>query len=342
MIRRPDLSLLDLHDALLFDLDGTLMHGARPIPHAVEAVEGARAAGRAVVFATNNASRTPQQAADHLAVIGLTASPEEFITSPQVASRLLAEDLDPGAKVLVVGGPSLADQLRTDGLEPVDADAEDVAAVVQGWSPDLDWPRLAEGAYAIRRGARWMATNIDATLPTERGMAPGNGSLVAALRHATGAVPEVAGKPEPGMFTVAASRIGARRPLVIGGRLDTDIEGAVRAGMDALLVLTGVDTVETALRAEPVRRPTSIAPDLSELGAPFPLPVVDGETARCGAVSVRREGEDIAVVHGVPEDPRVLRAVLALLRAVSPEQAWHGRLLDRDGADALPAAAPAR
>lgn len=342
MIRRPDPSLLDLHDALLFDLDGTLMHGARPIPHAVEAVETARAVGRSVVFATNNASRTPQQAADHLAVIGLAASPEEFVTSPQVASRLLAERLEPGAKVLVVGGPSLADQLRADGLEPVDADAEDVVAVVQGWSPDLDWPRLAEGAYAIRRGARWMATNVDATLPTERGLAPGNGSLVAALRHATGARPDVAGKPEPGMFTVAATRIGARRPLVVGDRLDTDIEGAVRAGMDSLLVLTGVDTIETALHAEPVRRPTYITPDLAGIAAPFPLPVVDGEQARCGAVSVRREGEDVAVVHGAPDDPRVLRAVLALLRATSPEEAWHGRLLARGGATALPAAAAAR
>lgn len=342
MIRRPDPSLLDLHDALLFDLDGTLMHGARPIPHAVEAVETARAAGLSVVFATNNASRTPQQAADHLAVIGLEASPEEFVTSPQVASRLLAEDLAPGAKVLVVGGPSLADQLRADGLEPVETDAEDVVAVVQGWSPDLGWARLAEGAYAIRRGAHWMATNVDATLPTERGLAPGNGSLVASLRHATGAEPEVAGKPEPGMFTVAATRIGARRPLVVGDRLDTDIEGAVRAGMDSLLVLTGVDTVETALHAEPVRRPTFITPDLAGISAPFPLPVVDGDGARCGAVSVRREGEDIAVVHGEADDPRVLRAVLALLRATHPEHAWQGRLLSRDGATALPAAATAR
>ena len=102
MIRRPDPSLLDLYDALLFDLDGTLMHGAQPIPHAAESVEKARAAGRSVVFATNNASRTPQQAAEHLAVVGIPARPEEFVTSPQVASRLLADRFDPGAKVLVV------------------------------------------------------------------------------------------------------------------------------------------------------------------------------------------------------------------------------------------------
>ncbi|MDN5821559.1 MAG: hypothetical protein L0H39_08730 [Brachybacterium sp.] len=204
MIRRPDPSLLDLHDALLFDLDGTLMHGSQPIPHAAAAVETARAAGRTVVFATNNASRTPQQAAEHLAVVGIAAQPEEFVTSPQVASRLLADRLETGAKVLVVGGPSLAAQMREVGLTPVDTDSADVAAVVQGWSPDLDWSRLAEGAYAIGHGAYWMATNVDATLPTERGLAPGNGSLVAALRHATGVEPAVAGKPEPGMVEVAA------------------------------------------------------------------------------------------------------------------------------------------
>jgi hypothetical protein len=112
--------------------------------------------------------------------------------------------------------------------------------------------------------------------------------------------------------------------------------------MDSLLVLTGVDTVETALHAEPVRRPTFITPDLSGIAAPFPLPVVDGDEARCGAVSVARRGEDVRVLHGEADDPRVLRAVLALLRATSPERAWHGRLLDRDGVPALPAAAPAR
>ena len=332
MIRRPDPSLLDLYDALLFDLDGTLMHGAQPIPHAAESVEKARAAGRSVVFATNNASRTPQQAAEHLAVVGIPARPEEFVTSPQVASRLLADRLDPGAKVLVVGGPSLAAQVREAGLTPVETDEPDVVAVVQGWSPDLDWSRLAEGAYAIRHGAYWMATNVDATLPTERGLAPGNGSLVAAVRHATAAEPAVAGKPEPGMFEVAAREHRARRPLIIGDRLDTDIEGAVRAGMDSLLVLTGVDGIEAALRAEPVRRPTFILPDLAEIAAPFPLPVVTGDRARCGAVSAAWSDGDITV-HGEADDPRVLRAVLALLTSHSADTAWTGRLRDADGAE---------
>ena len=324
-MRRPDPSLLDLHDALLLDLDGTLMHGSVPIPHAAEAVTTAREHGTTLVFATNNASRTPQQAAAHLATVGVDAAPEEFITSPQVASRLLAQQLPEGATVLVVGGPSLAEEIATAGLTPVDTDSDEVAAVVQGWAPQLDWSRLAEGAYAIRRGALWMATNIDATLPTERGLAPGNGSLVAALRHATGATPQVAGKPEPGMFTVAAEQVGSRRPLVIGDRLDTDIEGAVRAGMTSLLVLTGVNSVEDALRADPVRRPDYILPDLSALAAPFTLPVVAGAHARCGAVSATWQDGDI-LLSGPAQDPRSLRAVLALLREHSADRAWAGTL----------------
>lgn len=331
MIRRPEPSLLDLHDALLLDLDGTLMHGSRPIPFAAEAVTTARSRGLHVVFATNNASRTPQQAAEHLATVGVDAQPGEFVTSPQVASRLLAERLDPGAEVLVVGGPSLADEIRTAGLHPVGVDSDSVVAVVQGWSPDLDWPRLAEGAYAIRRGALWMATNVDATLPTERGLAPGNGSMVAALRHATGVEPDVAGKPEPGMFTVAANDVGSRSPLVVGDRLDTDIEGANRAGMDSLLVLTGVDSIATALHADPVRRPTHIFADLSHLTDPCPLPVVTDTEARCGSVSVTWADGDI-ILRGELEDPRVLRALLALLRTHAADAAWTGRLLDGNGA----------
>ncbi|MGP5673099.1 HAD-IIA family hydrolase [Brachybacterium alimentarium] len=334
-MRRPAPSLLDLYDALLFDLDGTLMHGAVPIPHAAEAVQKTRDAGRAVVFATNNASRTPQQASDHLATVGVPSEPDEFVTSPQVASRLLADELEPGAKVLVVGGPSLAAQIQEVGLAPVTTDSEDVVAVVQGWTPDLNWSMLAEGAYAIRHGARWMATNIDATLPTERGLAPGNGSMVAVLRHATGAVPDVAGKPEPGMFTVAARDHDASRPLIVGDRLDTDIEGAVRAGMDSVLVLTGVDGIDAALRADPVRRPRFILPDLAEIAAPFVLPVVEDDRSRCGAVHASWQDGDI-VLGGELEDPRTLRAILALLAVRCPDAAWSGRLLGRDGAEQHP------
>ncbi|WP_347042864.1 HAD-IIA family hydrolase [Brachybacterium nesterenkovii] len=332
MIRRPDMSVLDRYDTLLFDMDGTLMNGGVPIPGAAPGVAAAREAGRSIVFATNNASRTPAQVVAHLATVGVEAAEDEVVTSPQIASQLLADGLEPGAHVLVVGGPSLADEIRAAGLTPVDVDGEDVVAVVQGWDRGLDWPLLAEGTYAVRRGARWMATNIDATLPTERGMAPGNGSMVAAIRHATQVEPEVAGKPEPGMFQLAARRCGSRAPLAVGDRLDTDIEGANRADIDSLLVLTGVSTCEDALRAVPLQRPTWILPDMTSLTAPCPAAVVQGERARCGAVSATWHDGDITA-EGPVDDPRTARAVLALVAAHSPDAPWTGHLTDESGQD---------
>lgn len=342
MTRRPDPSYLDLYDALLLDLDGTVMHGPRPIEHAAEGILAARRAGAGIGFVTNNASRAPRQVVDHLRTVGVEAREEEIVTSPQIAARLLAEQLAPGSTVLVVGSEGLAEEVRHVGLVPVTEDREDVVAVIQGWDPALGWARLAEGGYALRRGVLWMATNTDATLPTEKGMAPGNGSLVAALRHATGREPQVAGKPEPGMFRGAAERLGARRPLAVGDRLDTDIEGGNRAGMDSLMVLTGVDSALAALRAAPVRRPTWIERDLSALERPAPRAVVDGDRARCGAVHASWEGGDIRL-GGPASDLRTLRCALALVADRLPEAAFTGSLLDADGRELteLPAAEPA-
>lgn len=337
MIRRPEPALLDLYDALLLDLDGTLMHGGEPIEHAGEAVARARRAGVAVAFATNNASRTPRDAAAHLEGVGVHAEPEEMITAPQVAASELASRLPAGAQVLVVGGDALAQEIATAGLEPVHSDGEEVRAVVQGWSPDLAWPLLAEGAYALRRGAAWIATNLDTTLPTERGLAPGNGSMVAVLRSATGREPDATGKPAPRMFHVAAERAGAGRPLVIGDRLDTDIAGANAAGMDSLLVLTGVSGVQDALRAVPEQRPTHVLEDLSGISSPFPLPVVEQERARCGSVSAHWADGDIRTSAPL-SDMRVVRCVLALLRTHCPDAAWEGSLLSGPE-DAVPAGA---
>jgi glycerol-1-phosphatase len=136
---------------------------------------------------------------------------------------------------------------------------------VQGLSTTIGWPDLAEAALAIRAGALWVAANVDPTLPTERGLLPGNGSFVAALRAATGAEPRVAGKPAPRLLQDAVARGDFRAPLVIGDRLDTDIEGANAAELPSLMVLTGVNTARDAVYAEPARRPTYIAHDLRSL-----------------------------------------------------------------------------
>lgn len=261
-------SLLDRHDALLVDLDGVVHLGDHPVPPAVPALAAVRAAGKRVVFVTNNASRTAAQVAASLTQLGVDAIADEVLTSSMAAADLLAEALPAGAKVLVVGGRGLAEPIASAGLQPVERAEDEPAAVVQGWSPDLTWALLAEGAVAIRRGARWVATNADRTLPSPRGPLPGNGAMLAAVAFAVGNEPEVVGKPAPTLFTTAVERIGAKAPLVVGDRLDTDIAGAVAAGLPSLLVLTGVSRPRDLVVAPPQIRPTYVGRDLGAVTTP--------------------------------------------------------------------------
>jgi HAD superfamily hydrolase (TIGR01450 family) len=271
--------LQDAYDVLLVDLDGVVHLGDEVLSAAPAALAAARAAGLRIRFVTNNAARTAEQVADRLSGFGVEAEPSEVVTSSAVAARVLADRLPRHAPVLVVGGDGLRRPVAETGLCPVASADDDPVAVVQGWSPDLTWSLLAEGALAVRRGAWWVATNADATLPSPRGPLPGNGSMVAAIRHATGREPDVVGKPAPDMFAVAAHDAHARSPLVVGDRLDTDIAGAVAAGLPSLLVLTGVSTVRDLLDAPPQLRPTYVGRDLSALEGP--AVVIDSdETAR--------------------------------------------------------------
>lgn len=261
----PNGNTLDArYDVLLLDLDGTVYQGADEIPGAKEAL-GACAAKQ--FFVTNNASRGPETVATHLTELGMPATADQVVTSAQSAARLVASQVPGGAKVLVVGAEALAHEIRNVGLEPVRTFEEGLAAVVQGFSPDIGWRDLAEGALAIRGGALWVASNVDSTLPSERGLLPGNGSLVATLKTATGQEPLVAGKPARPIMDDASRLSGAQRPLVVGDRLDTDIAGANASGLDSLLVLTGVSGVIDVLLAAPELRPTYIADDLAGLHA---------------------------------------------------------------------------
>ncbi|WP_410636582.1 HAD-IIA family hydrolase [Amycolatopsis sp. cmx-4-83] len=258
-------ALLAAYDAVLFDLDGTVYHGARVIPGAPETVRAAREHGTPVRFVTNNASKAPEEVVAHLTGLGMPAGVDEVHTSAQAGVVLLKDRLEPGAEVLVVGTGSLAAEVAGAGLEPVRENGDDVKAVVQGHSPDNTWAALAEACLAIRAGALWVACNVDATLPSERGLLPGNGSMVAALRTATDVEPLVAGKPQPLLFETAARSAGAERPLVVGDRLDTDIAGAVAAGIDSLVVLSGVATPRQLIEAVPAERGTYLAKDLTAL-----------------------------------------------------------------------------
>jgi len=259
-------ALVDGYDLVIFDLDGVVYLGTQPVPGAVDAVNRLRQRGTALVYATNNAARRPEEVATALTGLGIPATSDEVLTSPQAAAALLADRLPPGAPVLVVGTEALAAEIEDAGLRPVASADDKPAAVVQGYGPDVGWPELAEACVAVRAGALWVATNADRTLPSPRGPLPGNGSLVAALATALQRQPdEVVGKPAPALFQRAAERTGARHPLVVGDRLDTDIEGAHRAGMDSLLVLTGVTQPADLAEVPPDRRPTYVGKDLTAL-----------------------------------------------------------------------------
>jgi glycerol 3-phosphatase-2 len=261
-------ALVDEYDLVILDLDGVVYLGPEPVPGAVEAVNRLHGRGAPLVYATNNAARRPEEVAAHLADLGIPTRPEEVQTSPQAAAALLAERLPAGSTVLVVGTDALSTEVASAGLKPVSSADERPVAVVQGYGPRVGWPELAEASVAVRAGALWVATNADRTLPSPRGPLPGNGALVAAVATALSRGPEeVVGKPAPALFQRAAGRNGAHRPLVVGDRLDTDIAGARRAGMDSLLVLTGVSTPADLCRAPPERRPTHVGWNLAALFA---------------------------------------------------------------------------
>jgi glycerol-1-phosphatase len=253
------------YDVALLDLDGVVYIGPAAVPHAAQALAGARAVGMRLAFVTNNAARPPSAVAQQLTGLGVRADPGEVVTSAQAAAHYLAGRLSPGAPVLVVGTTGLHDALVERGLTPVTSADDQPQAIVQGYSPELTWRQLAEGAVAINRGLPWVATNLDATVPSARGRLPGNGAMVAALRHATGREPVSTGKPDPTMHRESVERSGARRPLVVGDRLDTDIAGANAVGAPSLLVLTGVTSVAELLAAPVGARPTYLAADLRGL-----------------------------------------------------------------------------
>ncbi|HTC68745.1 MAG TPA: HAD hydrolase-like protein, partial [Acidothermaceae bacterium] len=189
-------------------------------------------------------------------------------------------------------------------------------AVVQGYSPDLRYADLAETALAVRGGAFWVATNADSTLPSRRGLLPGNGSLVAAVAVATGQRPVVAGKPELPLHAEGVERTGAKNPLVVGDRLDTDIEGANAADTDSLLVLTGVTHAADLVAAPPKHRPTYLAADLTGLLEAQPEVESDGNVARCGgwtATAITGPGSKINI--SVDGDGRPIDGLHAVLSA---------------------------
>jgi len=253
--------LAERYDCLLFDLDGVLYRGDRAIEAAPPTMAELRTRGARVIFLTNNSSRTPEQVADKLRSHGIEADPQEVVTSALATAELLAGR--GGGRAFVIGMDGVRDALAGAGIEVLDGYPDEADLVVVGFDGDATYERLKTAALLVERGARLVATNADASFPAADGLWPGAGALLAVVTTTTGAEPEIVGKPFAPLFESGLRRGGGGRPLVVGDRLDTDIEGAAGLGWDSMLVLTGVST-RTDAEAGPVR-PTVIAEDVSAL-----------------------------------------------------------------------------
>lgn len=282
MLKQSREPLWSVYDLALLDLDGVVYIGPDAVPGVPEHLAAATRAGMHLAYVTNNASRPPGVVADHLTSLGIPAGEADVVTSAQAASRLLSELLEPGSPVFVIGGRGLFDALTEQGLRPVQSSDEDPLAVVSGYNPDLPWRVVSEGAILVRAGLPWVASNTDLSVPTPRGHGPGNGVLVEAVARFAGREPVVAGKPLPPLFEETQRRVGGAMPLVVGDRLDTDIEGAHNAGLDSLLVLTGVTGIAELVAAEPPQRPCYISAGLEGLGVPHPAPTQRGDGHELG------------------------------------------------------------
>lgn len=315
-------ALLSGFDAVLADLDGVVYAGPNAIDGAIEALTRLADIGVSLVYVTNNASRTPAQVAAHLRELGAPASDDQVVSSAQAGAALLAQKFPRGSKVLVTGSVALSQEVAALGMEVVANATDSPDVVIQGFDPALGWADLAEASYAINAGALWIATNTDMTIPRDRGIAPGNGTLVAAVRAAVGHDPLVAGKPEVPLFRTAANRLRSKAPLVVGDRLDTDILGGNNAGMATALVLTGVDTCETALRARTAERPRYIVDTLAQLYTAYPEVKFDGARVTCGVaaatVMTSESGDTSLHIAGRADDTNSWRAACAAWWAAVP------------------------
>lgn len=273
MLGSSDVPLSERYDLGMLDLDGVVYVGGDAVPGAPAHLGRARDAGMRLAFITNNAARPPERVAAHLVELGVKASTEDVVTSAQAAARLLSERFGADARVVALGSDGLIAALGEAGLVPVGVDDEAVA-VATGYGPDVLWRDIMRVAVRVRDGLPWVASNGDYTIPTAYGVAPGHGVLVETLARFTGVTPTTAGKPERPLLDETVRRVGGQRPLMVGDRLDTDIEGARRAGIDSLLVLTGVTGLAELVAARPEERPTYLSPDLGGLtetcGAPEP------------------------------------------------------------------------
>lgn len=318
-------ALIDGYDAAFFDLDGVIYLGPHAVRGATAALAELRKLGTQVMYVTNNAARPAQVVIDQLNGFGLVADDDNVLTSAQVAARYIAQELPPGSKVLVSGSDSLADLIAAAGLVPVTTASDGPVAVVQGYDPQMTWPRLDEAALAIQAGAKWFATNDDASRPTERGLVPGAGAQVAVVALTVGGQPVIFGKPFRPLLDEAIRRTGAERPIFVGDRIDTDIVGANNAGLDSLMVFTGAHGKAELLTAGDGERPTHIGADVRALLAPARWVERSDGAATCGGWRARAEAGEVRLDAVPGTEDAQFDALWAIAQLVWAEPGIDGR-----------------
>jgi HAD superfamily hydrolase (TIGR01450 family) len=295
MLAASDRALVECYDLVMFDLDGVVYIGDQAVPGAADHLARVRQSGVHVAYITNNASRPPKAVVDKLTRLGVDADTGDVVTSAQAAARVLVGRHGAGARVAVLGAAGLRDAVTELGLVPVAVDDDRAVAIVSGYGPDVPWRDIMTAARRIRGGLPWVASNRDLTLPTPDGPAPGHGALVGMVSRFAGVDPVVAGKPAPPLLEETVRRVGGERPLMVGDRLDTDIEGGAAAGIDSLLVLTGVTGLGELVGATPRLRPTYLSRDLAGLLEPHPVPERASEGWRLGGWTATASDGRLAV-----------------------------------------------
>ena len=267
------------YDLVILDLDGVVYIGDKAVPKAIDSLNQIATTVQ-ISAATNNASRTCEQVGSHLRTLGLNIQDEEIVTSAQAGARLLFSLVPEHSQVLVVGGVGVEVEVKNLGFHPIRATqnhesnaiiAKEVSAVIQGHGVATSWWDLNTAAMVISAHKPWIATNRDSSVPTPYGLGPGNGAFVKLLMDLTGKKPLVAGKPEKTLFVETIKKFDSSNALVIGDRIDTDIQGANICGLDSLLVLTGVHSLDDIQLYES-GFPTYVANDLSCLISSEPPP----------------------------------------------------------------------
>jgi 4-nitrophenyl phosphatase len=251
---------------LIIDMDGVLWLGDQPLPALDTFFDTLRMLKIKFVLATNNASKSGHEYVAKLAKFGVDVTLNEILTSPQATALYLAGNA-PDARVFVIGEPGLAEELHAKSLRVVNDEPQTATHVVVGWDRTLSYAKLAEACLLIRAGAAFIGTNPDVTYPDARGIVPGNGATLAALRVSTDVEPIIIGKPQREMMTQSMARMGSTpfNTAVIGDRLDTDILGGARAGLTTLMVLSGISTRHEAQTGD--IHPDYIFEDIGAIGA---------------------------------------------------------------------------